>query len=60
MNHKQFERRVFLRLACLAALVGVSPAFAQSQASATGVAAMQLTQDWDKSSPEATKSITAR
>jgi fermentation-respiration switch protein FrsA (DUF1100 family) len=55
MNHKQFERRVFLRLACLAALVGVSPAFAQSQASATGVAAMQLTQDWDKVFPRSNK-----
>lgn len=51
MNHKQFGRRAFLRLACLAALVGVSPAFAQPQASATGIVAMQLTQDWDKVFP---------
>lgn len=55
MNHKQFGRRAFLRIACLAALVGVSPTFAQSQASATGVAAMQLTQDWDKLFPRSNK-----
>jgi fermentation-respiration switch protein FrsA (DUF1100 family) len=55
MQQKQFGRRAFLRLACVAALFGAAPALAQAPAFATGVAPMQLTQDWDKVFPKSNK-----
>lgn len=55
MSHPQFGRRAILQLACVAALIGAGPVFAQTQAPATGVAPMQLTQDWDKVFPQSNK-----
>ena len=53
MNHQQLARRAALQLTFAAAFVGASTALAQ--APATGVAPMQLTQDWDKVYPRSDK-----
>ncbi len=56
--HRNFSgtgRRNLLKMACLAALFGALPAFAQSNPSATGANNMQITQDWDKVFLKSTK-----
>ena len=50
-NAPHLGRRNLLKMACMAALVGASPVFAQSNSTATGANTMQLTQEWDKVFP---------
>jgi uncharacterized protein len=54
-NVPDIGRRTLLKVACLAAVVSAAPVFAQSNPSATGAGAVQLSQEWDKVFPKSDK-----